>query len=204
MVHGVDGLSENPCPLEPLAPGTLMLKSHASEFDVEVVNINVGELYVAAEPAKIMTLLGSCVAVCLWDRVLKIGGMNHYLLPTSTDNRHRHDSNCDCIADYRYGCVSIESLIQQIYFAGAKRLNMVAKIFGGGEVMYNDGLKRPLGKSIGVNNVEFARSFLDDAGIPVVANDTGGKEARKLIFNTETGQVLVKKLIIGTLEENVL
>ncbi len=176
-----------------------MLKSRASELDVEVVNINVGELYVAAEPAKIMTLLGSCVSVCIWDMKLKVGGMNHYLLPSYSGL-----SKGNMLADYRYGNVSIESLIQQTYFTGAKKANMVAKIFGGGEVMYNDGIKRPLGKSIGFNNIECAEAFLLEAGIPIIAKDTGGKEARKIIFNTETGQVLVKKLIIGTLEENVV
>lgn len=181
-----------------------MLRTPATEFDVEIININVGELYVAVEPAKIMTLLGSCVAICLWDSKLRIGGMNHYLLPHSADKKSKEILKCECIKDYRYGCASTEALIQRLYFTGAKKGKIVAKVFGGGEVMYNDGLKKPLGKSIGTNNIALAEEFLKEAGIPVVAKDVGGTDARKIIFNTETGQVLVKKLSIRDLEENVV
>lgn len=181
-----------------------MLITHATEFDVEIVNINVGEIYVAVEPAKIMTLLGSCIAICIWDSKLKIGGMNHYLLPYSADKKSHHVLGCDCIKDYRYGCVSTENLLQRLYFAGGKKGKVVAKVFGGGEVMYNDGFKKPLGKSIGINNIALAEDFLKETGIPVVAKDVGGTDARKIIFNTETGQVLVKRLSIGVINENVL
>ncbi len=182
-----------------------MLRTPATEFDVEIVNINVGELHVAVEPAKIMTLLGSCIAICIWDSKLRIGGMNHYLLPHSADNKHKDVLKCNCTSDFRYGCVSTEALIQRIYFAGSKKGKLVAKVFGGGEAMYSDGLKkRPLGKGIGVNNIALAEALMKEIGIPVVAKDTGGRDARKIIFNTETGQVLVKKLHIGVLEENVI
>lgn len=181
-----------------------MLRTPATDFDVEVVNINVGEMYVAVEGAKIMTLLGSCVAICIWDSKLKIGGMNHYLLPHSTGKKGSKLPKCECISDFRYGCVSTETLIQRLYFAGAKKGEVVAKVFGGGEVMYNDGLKKPLGKSIGVSNIALAEEFLKETGIPIVAKDVGGTDARKIIFNTETGQVLVKKLSIRDLEENVV
>lgn len=181
-----------------------MLRTPATEFDVEIININVGELYVAVELAKIMTLLGSCVAVCIWDSKLRIGGMNHYLLPHSADKKSKEISKCECIKDYRYGCASTEALIQRLYFAGVKKGKLVAKIFGGGEVMYNDGLKKPLGKSVGINNIALAVEFLSERGIPIVAKDVGGTDARKIIFNTETGQVLVKRLSIGVINENVL
>lgn len=181
-----------------------MLISCATEFDVEVVNINVGEMYVAVQPAKIMTILGSCVSVCIWDTKLKLGGMNHYLLPHAAAKKPNNQDKCGCMTDFRYGCVSIETLLQRLYFAGAKKGKLAAKVFGGGEVMYNDGFKKPLGKSIGMNNVALAEGYLKEVGIPIVARDTGGKDARKIIFNTETGQVMVKRLHIGILEENVV
>lgn len=181
-----------------------MLRTPATEFDVEIVNINVAEMYVAAKPTKIITLLGSCVAICIWESLLRIGGMNHYLLPHTAGKKYADFSSCDCTKDYRYGCVSTEALIQRINSAGAKKGNLVAKVFGGGEVMYNDGLKKPKGKNIGLNNVRFAENFLRGVGITIVAKDTGGKDARKIIFNTETGQVLVKRLSVSTIEENLL
>lgn len=168
----------------------------------EIVNINVGEMYIAERPATITTLLGSCVAVCLWDRRFGIGAMNHYLLPVPPGPDGT--PSCPFPCDYRYGNLSIETMVQKLFFAGARRETIVAKIFGGGNVIYNDGLDKLKGNGVGNDNIKIAEEMLKDIGISIVARDTGGAEGRKVVFNTGTGQVLVRRLNIEKMDEKVV
>ncbi len=136
-------------------------------------------LFFSKEPYLINTILGSCVAICLYDTTLKIGGMNHYMLPFW---------NGQGLASPKYGNIAIEKLVEQMLKAGCSKQNLVAKIFGGGEVidagsnMFN----------IGKRNIEIGETMLRDLGIKIVASDTGGKLGRKIQFNTQTGAVLMK------------
>jgi chemotaxis protein CheD len=179
-----------------------MLKQYSLEHDMEIVNIHAGEIYVAEKPSSIVTLLGSCIAVCLWDSVTKIGGMNHYLLPFPLEKSG--SASLSGNPDHRYGNMSIETMIQRLFFAGARKERMVAKVFGGGEVIYNDGIGRPLGRGVGKKNLEIAESMLNAIGIPIIAKDTGGRDGRKILFRTDTGQVTVRKLHIEKLNETTL
>lgn len=128
------------------------------------------------EETIICTLLGSCVAVAIYDPETKVGGLNHYLLPEPTP----HDKMSP-----RYGTVAILELIAELKKLGAKRENLKAKIYGGGNVI-NNILSGP---SIGTLNIAVAEKTLKQLNIPIVEKNVGGNKARTIKFNTTTFQV---------------
>jgi chemotaxis protein methyltransferase CheR len=121
---------------------------------VEQVIINVGEMHASDTPVEVKTLLGSCVAACLYDPVTGIGGMNHFLLPDSTDTGGD---------PARFGVHAMEMLINALMKLGADRRRLEAKLFGGGNVL-GSVARRP---TVGERNAEFAREFLRREGIPL-------------------------------------
>lgn len=143
--------------------------------------IIVGEVFVSAEPYWITTLLGSCVGVCLYDEQARIGGMNHFMLPSS--------SHCS-VPSASYGVHSMELLINEIMKNGGRRERLKAKVFGGACVSKH--VKRSA--SIGTDNVAFAKEFLHVEKIPIVASHTGGTEGMQVRFHTQTAKVLVRML----------
>ncbi len=147
------------------------------------VTIHIGEFYAGREPTVIYTLLGSCVAVCLHDRINRIGGMNHILLPGKADLKE-FDSTA------RYGINAMELLINKIMMLGGKRSFLTAKVFGGGHVLPSISLENGVGKK----NVEFVLDFLEIESIKVINSDVGGRVSRKLYFHTDTGEVLLKRI----------
>jgi chemotaxis protein CheD len=145
------------------------------------ISIHIGGLYASKGSAVIETTLGSCVAVCLFDPVERIGGMNHILLPGKADLKH-----FDTAA--RYGINAMELLINRITALGGNRARIVAKAFGGANVLpaisENNGM--------GCKNTEFVLEFLQMEGISLVGQDLGGHSTRKVCFHTDTGYVFLK------------
>jgi chemotaxis protein CheD len=139
-------------------------------------------LFASREPYVVKTILGSCVAICLWDKRLKIGGINHYMLPNWNGND---------LASPKYGNIALDKLIDRMQSMGSRIEDLQAKIFGGGELLDS-------GKGsaivIGERNIRVARLMLEDRNIPVVASSTGGKRGRKILFFTDTGEVRHKFL----------
>ena len=138
-------------------------------------------LLVANEPYQIDTVLGSCVAVVLYDPKLKIGGMNHYMLPFW---------NGQGLASPKYGNIAIEKLIEGMLQKGSNIHLLQAKVFGGAEVLRN----QTNIFNIGSNNIMIAKKILEDKGIKIIASHTGGTNGRKIRFFTETGQVGLKNI----------
>lgn len=136
-------------------------------------------LYASKKPYQINTILGSCVAVCIWDSVLKYGGMCHYMLPYW---------NGEGLASPKYGNIAIEKLLEKMYSFGSEKRNLIAKLFGGGEVI---DFKNPQ-FHIGQRNIKLANEMLNDKKIPIVSASLGGKLGRKIIFYTDTGNVKQK------------
>ena len=134
-------------------------------------------MFASAQPAEVTTILGSCVAVCLWDRYLGIGGINHYMLPTWNGME---------LASPKYGNIAIERLTERMLQLGCKKNNLVAKVFGGGEVI----TVTSSSMHIGERNIMVAEEMLQEQNIPIIGRSTGGKNGRKIIFNTHTGEVL--------------
>lgn len=142
----------------------------------EKVFLYPGQLYAAKKETVISTLLGSCVAVVLYDPVQKIGGMNHYLLP---DNPGTEPGSG------RYGSFAIPQLIKEMEKLGADRRRLQAKIYGGGNVI----AENTFGESIGSSNIILAYQALGDEGIPILEENVGGNLGRKIHLNTANFQV---------------
>jgi chemotaxis receptor (MCP) glutamine deamidase CheD len=128
----------------------------------------------------VTTVLGSCVAACLFDPDAAIGGMNHFMLP---DAKRETQSAA-------FGVHAMELLINKIMSLGGDRRRLQAKVFGGGNVLALQGAQLQVGQ----RNVDFVMTFLGDEGIPVVAKRIGGGTGVKLCFQTDNGRALVKPL----------
>lgn len=144
--------------------------------------IHVGQIHVDVAPASISTILGSCVAVCLYDRKSGIGGMNHYLLPFWNGNS---------LQSPKFGNIAIPKLIESMLERGANIKNMEAKIFGGASM----NISASSNMMIGEKNILVAREILKEYRIPIVAEDVGRENGRKIQFNLQNAKVLLKYTI---------
>lgn len=131
---------------------------------------------VAQEPVEIHTILGSCVAVCLFDSIKKNGGMNHFMLPFW---------NGRGLASPKYGNIAGQRLMEHMLAMGSEKKDLIAKVFGGGNVLES----ATRSNDIGQRNIETALDILAEHGVPVVSKSTGGELGRKIIFETQTGKV---------------
>jgi len=155
--------------------------SSSSTLEARAVYLPPGLLYVAASPAVVSTVLGSCVAVCLFDPVLRAGGINHFLLPFW---------NGEGLASPKYANIALPKLVEKLRELGCRHQNLRAKLFGGGAVFQQIGGLF----GVGERNIQFAENYLAEAGIPVVARDVGDAFTRKVIFHIHTGEALVRRL----------
>ncbi len=159
--------------------------SHTSmKYGKPLKIINAGEFYVTPRDEMIGTLLGSCVAVCLHDPVGRISGMNHFMLPGKmvSDNIYIGFGS-------KYGIYAIRRLLDSMLDSGARKKNLVAKIFGGGIVL--DLVGRTL--TIQEDNVRLARALLELEDIPIVESDVYGHFSRKVLMDASSGRVFLKK-----------
>jgi chemotaxis protein CheD len=164
----------------PPKPGEASFFYYDAHFKSEAVKILPGEYFVYHEDLLIMTTLGSCIAVCLWDRQAKVGGMNHFMLPDSGGNGQ--DSG-------RYGSYAMELLINELMKLGASRMTMEAKVFGGGAVI--SGMNTI---NVGERNTTFVMDYLKTERIPVVSKDVLDIYPRKVCFLPFSGKAMVKRL----------
>lgn len=152
------------------------------ELGTHAVRLMPADYRSSGEPLALVTLLGSCVAACLYDPLAAVGGMNHFLLPGGTGNG-------DVDPSARYGVHAMELLVNDLLKRGAHRPRLQAKVFGGGNVLsgfHND--------PIGTRNARFVLQYLQAEGIPVVAQDLGDVHPRKVCFFVQTGRTLVRRL----------
>lgn len=139
-------------------------------------------LIVSKEPVLINTILGSCVAVCLFDPFMKIGGMNHYMLPYW---------NGEGLASPKYGNIAIEKLIDKMLQEGSIMSNLTAKVFGGGNIYQI----KNYAYNIHERNILIAKSILTEYKIPVVGSCVGGTNGRNIKFHTESGKVMHRYIL---------
>lgn len=154
------------------------------EFQVDSVKILPGQYYAAAGTGSISTVLGSCVSTCLWDPVERIGGMNHFMLPGEPGA-----TSSPWGISARFGIYAMDVLINEMIHLGADRRRIVAKAFGGAQVLQGfDTL------DVGAMNSEFVLNFLREEGIQLLSQDLLGICPRKLHFFPATGMVQLKRL----------
>ena len=154
------------------------------------VVLSPGEYFVSREELVISTLLGSCVAACLWDEPNRIIGMNHFLLAS----RHyaKNESLCHTEAG-KYGIHSMELLINGMMKLGARRENLKAKAFGGASMIV-DRTRRDNFVCVGEVNSRFIVEFLKTDGIPLVASDLGGDVGRVIHFFSDDFSVYFRRM----------
>jgi chemotaxis protein CheD len=165
--------------MQPRNPGEASFFYSDHHFQYDAVKVLPGEYFVSGEEIMIMTVLGSCIAACIWDGRVRTGGMNHFMLPEG--------DGAD--GGGRYGSYAMELLINQLLKSGAKREFMQAKIFGGAQVMAGF-----TSMNVGERNTKFVLDYLATEHIPVISQDVLDIHPRKVCFFPTTGKALVKRL----------
>ena len=140
------------------------------------------------------TLLGSCVAVCLFDPQLKIGGINHFMLP---EMGLRRNGDVDSMLS---GSFAMEALLNALLDKGAKKVRLQAKAFGGGTIIDTDAGSL----SIGMRNANFAKEWLAREGIALLSSDFLGPWSRKIIFLPFNGEAFCKRLVTNMANAEVI
>lgn len=161
------------------------------ELERLALNINPGGWSVQTD-RPISTLLGSCVAVCLYDPKLRLAGMNHFLLP-SRSSAKLQDEDVVLNGDY-----AMEVLRNAMYARGAAPARLVAKAFGGGNIVNS------IQMAIGERNAQFAREWLDREGIPLLASDFGGAWSRKVVLDPVSGDAFCRRTPINQPEVSAI
>jgi len=159
-------------------PGEASFFFHDQHFKYNAAKVLPGEYFVANEDLVIMAVLGSCIAACIWDSRLRIGGMNHFMLPGGGAD-----------SSGRYGSYAMELLINELVKQGSTREYMQAKVFGGGAVLAGFTTM-----NVGERNAKFVLDYLSTERIPVVSKDVLDIYPRKVVFFPVSGKAMVKRL----------
>lgn len=156
-----------------------------------LVNLAQGDYAVSDEPILLTTVLGSCVAACVYSPERKMGGINHFLLP------HAGASDAGS-GSFRYGIHAMEVLINSLLRKGADRDELQMKVCGAADVV------RGLSNRVGVANATFIRLYAKQEHLNLLAEDLGGDNPRRVVFDPQTGSMKVKRLTKHLSTEEVL
>jgi chemotaxis protein CheD len=159
-------------------PGEASFFYNDHHFQQDAVKVLPGEYYVTADDMMVMTVLGSCIAACIYDPRVRVGGMNHFMLPDGGNE-----------AGGRYGSFAMELLINEMMKLGARRETMQAKVFGGGQVMHTFTTM-----NVGERNTQFVLDYLQTERIAVISKDVLDIHPRKVCYFPATGKAMVKRL----------
>lgn len=156
----------------------------------EIIKVGMADLNCTSSPGILTTLgLGSCVGVCLHDKLNKVSGMVHVMLPSSL--QIKNNSNVAKFAD-----TGIVKLLEDMQKLGANKNRIVCKIAGGAQMFnFNDSSDI---MRIGYRNVTATKEVLQSLNIPILAEDTGGSYGRTIELYSETGMLLIKTIGFGT------
>lgn len=150
--------------------------------DIGNYYLHPGNLFAHSEPHIVSTILGSCVAVCLFDPVLKIGGINHYLLPFW---------NKEGLPTPKYGNVAIQRLVEKMIALGSNKKHLEAKIFGGASQFENSNSTM---LNVGQRNIQIAIDLLNKENIRILGKDVGNTQGRRVLYMTNMGKVKVRMI----------
>lgn len=169
--------------LDPIEAGYATHRYRDTAFDAIAVKVFPGEHYVtSATDEMLVTILGSCVAACIRDPLIGIGGMNHFMLPEG------QSSGWDSVsASMRYGNVAMERLINDILARGGVRSRLEIKVFGGANVMSGT-------SNIGHRNADFVEDYLAAEGLPIAASHLRSTLPRRVHYFPATGRALLLEL----------
>jgi chemotaxis protein CheD len=167
-------------------PGFENIRRYRNATGAWIAKLLPGDYYVTREDEVLDTVLGSCVSACIRNPRLKIGGMNHFMLPRPSGSGNDTWESLAGRAT-RYGTASMEQLINRILNAGGTRADLEVKIFGGGKVLSSL-------SDVGNHNVIFVRDFLRQEGLKVSSEDVGDTCPRHVQYFPLTGRVRVRHL----------
>ena len=167
-------------------PGFEGIRRYRNSSGMLIAKLLPGDYYVTREDEVLDTVLGSCVSACIRNSKLKIGGMNHFMLPRPSGCGNDTWESLAGRAT-RYGTASMEQLINRILHAGGTRADLEVKIFGGGKVLSSL-------SDVGNHNVTFVRDFLKQEGLKVSSEDVGDVCPRHVQYFPLTGRVRVRHL----------
>lgn len=158
-------------------------------MSIEPLKVGMADLKAALNPASLMTTgLGSCIGVCLWDSVTKVGGLAHIMLPDSTQSNSTQNKA-------KYADTGILQLIEEMSKLGANRVRLTAKIAGGAQMFNFPGSGNIM--RIGERNTAAVKKCLEEYKIRLLAEDTGGNFGRTITFNTVDGLLQIKTINKG-------
>ncbi|WP_221799278.1 chemoreceptor glutamine deamidase CheD [Oceanobacter mangrovi] len=178
--------------IRPIQPPVSSGFEHVNRYwdDVHQVwaaKILPGEFYVSTTGEMVVTVLGSCIAACIRDKVRGIGGMNHFMLPEQNEFSSDVWGGNPGTAASRYGNWAMEFLINEILKRGGRKENLEVKLFGGGQMF-------AAMSDIGQRNILFAYNYLANEGLKVTAADVGDIYARKVLYFADTGSAKVRRI----------
>jgi chemotaxis protein CheD len=167
-------------------PGFENIRRYRNSTGALIAKLLPGDYYVTREDEVLDTVLGSCVSACIRNPRLRVGGMNHFMLPRPSGTGN---DTWESVAGRatRYGTASMEQLINQILSVGGTRGDLEVKIFGGGKVLSSL-------SDVGSHNVIFVREFLRQEGLRVSSEDVGDVYPRHVQYFPLTGRVRVRHL----------
>ena len=154
-----------------------------NRFPHEIASILPGEFFVSLEPMIVYTVLGSCISACIRDPIVGVGGMNHFMLP-----KPKHAGHDSWGESTRYGSHAMESLIIEILKRGGLKSRLEIKLFGAGRIYEGD-------IDIGASNAKWVIGYLKREGLATVKTDLGDVFPRKVYYFTDSGRVLMKKIV---------
>ena len=160
--------------------------------DINKVFLLPGEYMVSKQPHLISTLLGSCVAVCLYHPQHHFGGINHYMLPTSA-NKERNG---------KYGDYAINLLLQFMERACGSLSGVEAMIFGGANVIGS--ISTGSGPTIGGRNIALAQELMKKNGIKVTKEQVGGTAGLKIFYQNWDNQVRVETMNSRNMSDSLI
>lgn len=148
-----------------------------------LIYLKPGEMYFGETPATVATVLGSCIAVVMHNRRLRLGAICHAVLPEGVCND----------GELRYLNCALTEMLERFLAKGVAYTEIETKLFGGSDVLMTAG-GSSLTKTVGRQNIETAMELIKREGLRLVSYDLGGPSGRKIFFRTDTGEVLVKRL----------
>ncbi|WP_437738262.1 chemotaxis protein CheD [Sorangium sp. So ce1335] len=149
---------------------------------VKTHHVMPGQIFASSEPTAVTTIVGSCVAICLWDATTGVGGMNHYVLPECPSPR---------MASARFADIACQRLLERLMELGASGRALQARVVGGACLI---SAFRERGTHLGAQNVDAGLALLRAGGIRITELETGGNRGRKVVFRTHDGAIAIQPL----------
>ncbi len=162
-----------------------------NDAELPQIYLKAGEIVFAEKPHMVLTVLGSCLCVTMFHRRSGTSAICHGLLPHC---RERQQCTGDCREMAKYVECALTWMLKRFRSAGIPSRELEVKVFGGADMFSKQPVDRgPI--SVGKQNIEVAQMIIEAEGITVVSMDVGGQQGRKLFFNSQTGDVMLKKLM---------